>query len=135
MEKWTIDLWVNSNGVCYVEKDLLEGLGSKDRQLLKNLLKKIDTLTRYTIEHLKSSELIENIGDDLWELKFNISPTKIRYLGCISHSTIPPTFYVLCAFKKKDQRIRNKYINLAQNRQKEFKISNKNEPQRISTKK
>ena len=45
MAYWTIELWENANGVCYVESDLLRELMSKDTLLLERLFKKKKTLT------------------------------------------------------------------------------------------
>jgi len=120
MEYWQIELWENANGVCYVDRDLLDSLKSKDQLLLGRLFKKKLTLTQYTVPYLKSSEILKNIGNDLWELKFILPKAEIRYLGCFSYITKPPTFYALCAFRKKTQKISTKYIKITKDRQKEF---------------
>ena len=120
MAYWTIELWENANGVCYVESDLLSELMAKDTILLERLFKKKKTLTQYQIPYLKSSDILKNIGDDLWELRFILPKAQIRYLGCLVYTAQPPAFYALCAFRKKTEKIPSKYIRLAKERQKEF---------------
>ncbi|MCX6718890.1 MAG: type II toxin-antitoxin system RelE/ParE family toxin [Candidatus Taylorbacteria bacterium] len=120
MAYWTIELWENINGVCYVESDLLNELKSRDTLLLERLFKKKRTLTQYQIPYLKSSDILKSIGDDLWELRFILPKAHIRYLGCLVYTSQPPIFYALCAFRKKTERIPNKYIRLARERQKDF---------------
>lgn len=120
MNHWTIELWENRNKVCYVEKDLLKDLSEKDPILLRRLLKKKETLTKYTISQAISANDLENIGYDLWELKFCLPKAEIRYLGCLVHGETGSIFYALCAFRKKDQKIRNKHLSLARDRKKEF---------------
>lgn len=120
MEYWTINLWENSNGVCYVENDILDELKVKDNLLLERLFKKKRTLTQYQIAYLKSSDTLKNIGGDLWELRFILPKAQIRYLGCLVYEGSLPTFYALSAFRKKTNKIPIKYIRLAQERYKEF---------------
>lgn len=120
MNHWTIELWENRNKVCYVEKDLLKDLSAKDPTLLRRLFKKKGTLTKYTISQAISANDLENLGDDLWELKFRLPKAEIRYLGCFVHGVVGSIFYALCAFRKKDQKIRNTHLSLARGRKKEF---------------
>lgn len=120
MAHWTIELWENFDGVCYVERDFLDELKSRDRLLLERLFKKKETLMKYEIPYLKSAEILKNIGNDLWELRVILPKAQIRYLGCLVHIVHPPTFFALCAFRKQTQKIPNKYIRLAKARQQEF---------------
>lgn len=120
MAYWAIELWENTNGVCYVESDLLSELKSKDTLLLERLFKKKNTLTQYQIPYLKSSDILKNIGDNVWELRFILPKAHIRYLGCLVYTAQLPVFYALVAFRKKTEKIPSKYINLARERQKEF---------------
>ncbi len=120
MALWKIELWENSNGVCYVARDLLDGLIKKDRLLLERLFKKKETLVRYQISHLKSSDILKSLGNELWELRFILPKAEIRYLGCLMYTDSPPTYCTLCAFRKKTNKIPNTYSILARERQVEF---------------
>ncbi len=122
MNHWTIELWENRNGVCYVEKDLLEKM---ERLLKERLFKRMGTLTKYTVQNAKSSDLLEDLGGGLLELKFKLPNAQIRFLGLISYKDGSiPVFHALSAFRKKDQKIRVAYIKKARDRQKEFEKNN-----------
>jgi len=132
MEYWTVEFWENNNGVCYIEKDILDNVKS-DKLLEERLFKKTFYYTQKRINDLKAAEILEDVGSDIWELKFHLK-VEIRYLGCFLEEDGPIKYYVLTGFIKKDQKIRNKYIKKAKSRLEELKYI-KNELQKIRTNK
>ena len=121
MEYWTVDFWEKKNGVCYVEKDILDNLKTKDRLLLTRLFKRMAYCVSQPVNNLRSAGELEDLGDDILELKFHLPKAEIRFLGCLIDKYGTTTFYVLVGFRKKDRKIRNKYIKLAKKRLLEFK--------------
>jgi phage-related protein len=116
MELWKINLWQNANNICYVERDLLSSL---QPLILEQLFKRMSRYTQYPIGTLFSIKNLESLGDDIYELKFHLRE-EIRYLGCIEYGGSSPVFHALCAFQKKTQKIRKKYINTTYSRKIEF---------------
>jgi phage-related protein len=119
MESWTVEFWENDNGVCYIEKDILNII-KIDKLLEERLFKKIHYYTQKSISSLMKADILEDVGDGIWELKFHLK-LEIRYLGCFLKEENIIKYYVLTGFVKKDQKIRNKYIKKARNRLEELK--------------
>jgi hypothetical protein len=122
MDYWTINLWRNSNGICYVERDLLSSL---DSLILKSLFKKMNTYTRYPLVQMWRSNDLESLDHGICELKFHLQ-AEIRYLGCIEYNKWEvPTFHALYAFNKKSPRIKRKHMETGRSRKIEFDQSKK----------
>lgn len=121
MHYWTINLWRNSNGVCYVKSDLLDSL---EPLLRRRLFQRMDTYTNWPIEELWKKNYLESLSDGLNELKFHLH-AEIRYLGCIEYGGKIPVFHALYAFSKKNQKIRRKHIDTGRRRKIEFDQSKK----------
>lgn len=120
MERWTIDLVEKPNkGISYAAEDLLDKLDPKS---LERLSKQQKTYTKYSISDAKRLKIIKSLKNGIWRLGFTLPKRKqIRFLGSIETDSNTPTFKVYCAFIKKDQTIKQKYIKLTINR---IKVTN-----------
>lgn len=110
MEYWRIDFSKSTSGACYVERDLLKTMKKKEPILFEALKDRIDTYVSVPIEQIIGPYL-ELVRDGLWEPKFSLAKNEIRFLGSLSSDR--KTFYVLCGYKKKDQRLRKSKIETA----------------------
>ncbi|MCK9578002.1 hypothetical protein M0R01_00735 [bacterium] len=115
--KWNIDFWEKNDGKCYLIKEFIEPLKKNNKVLLKNLFSRMDRYVGRPMDDLILINDLEKIDNDLWELKFH-TQNEIRFLGYKEGILV---FYAFCGFIKKDQRIRNYYIESAKKRLIEFK--------------
>jgi len=129
MTRWTIDLWISDSGACYLERDFLESLRKKDKVLFASLEKRMDTYTQNSFEDMQKLKLLKKVKsqEGIWEIVFSLHRNEIRFLGpLVEKSDKTMIFYALHGFKKKEQEIKQKYINITKSRLEEFNKS-KNE--------
>lgn len=108
---WDIHLYTNEDGVCYAENDLFKALSKRNPLLLERLLRKQEKFqSDFTIKDVQKVGLLEHVRDGVWELKFHLKQ-EVRYLGYLSADE--KTFYVLAAFIKKDQKLKELYTQKA----------------------
>lgn len=134
MEYWQIEFWENGDGICRIEKDLLEKMSKKEKFLFASLGEKMDKYTKAKITDIQKLGYLTKVKseENMWELKFSLSKNEIRFLGCLVLQNGFHIFYSLYAFKKKDQKIMNENKIVARGRIKEFiNFYNQNELQKI----
>lgn len=139
MEKWHIKLsWKNDDQdeeVCLVDKDLLKKLREKEKFLFETLGDKMSRYTENLIENVLHLHYLEKVKSEknMWELKFTLRKAEIRFLGCLVESDGIKSFYALYAFRKKDQKIKDKHRETARVRVEDFikQYKQKYGPQRI----
>jgi len=115
--KWNINFWKKNDGTCYIIKEFIEPLKKNNKALLKNLFSRMNRYVDKSMDDLIPPKDLEKIGINLWELKFHVL-NEVRFLGYKDGCS---AFYVFCGFIKKDQKIRNYYIEIAKKRLEEFK--------------
>ena len=122
MTNWDITFWENTDGVCLVERDLLGKMRKREKFLFASLEQKMDYYVMSPIEDVRShQELVKVKGEEnMWELKFHLPKTEIRFLGCLVMESGKTVFYSLYAFNKKDQKIKDKHRVRARRRVDEF---------------
>lgn len=135
MEHWRITLWENDDGVCWVDRDLLKKMRVKEKFIFSPKDVKMNQYTTNLIENVRHQHELEKVKseENMWELKFHLLKTEIRFLGCLAKEGGIVIFYALHAFKKKDQKIMNKHRETARARVGEFisQYNQENGPQRI----
>jgi len=135
MEHWRIILWENDDGVCLVDRDLLKKMRVKEKFLFETLGDKMGRYTENPIENVQHLQDLEKVKSEknMWELKFSLRKTEIRFLGCLVEENGIKIFYALYAFKKKDQKIKDKHRETARARVGDFikQYNQKYGPQRI----
>ncbi len=112
---WGVDFCVSPAGSCYVEDDLLEMLWKKDRPVYEAVFDKIGVITSWTPEQAKRSHHFKPLGDGLMELRLSVG-AEVRFIGFMSYDAPSPIFYVLCGFRKKTNKLPQKYLKLARRR-------------------
>lgn len=110
--QWKIDFWENRNGSCPVS-DFLDKIRKKDKVFYRDILKKLDRLQEKPIEFIFKSNYLENIGNDLYELKITVPKKEFRMLGVLKNNLLIPVFASLHAFHKKDNKLRKREIQIA----------------------
>jgi hypothetical protein len=122
IEQWNIELWVNPNGSCYIERDILKKMKSKDPFVYGSLEEKMNQYVNNPIENAQKLQILKKVKSQsyMWELVFSLSKSEIRFLGCLAQETDNHTFYALVGFRKKDQEIKSKYTKIAKSRISEF---------------
>jgi len=134
MEHWKIDFWINPNGTCYVDKDILKGLSKKDPFVFHSLEEKMKQYVQHPIVNAQKLQLLKKVKSQeyMWELVFSLPKTEVRLLGCLALETNNHIFYAILGFRKKDQKLKDKYIKNAKSRISEFiNYYNQNELQKL----
>lgn len=116
---WTINFYEFATGASPVG-DFMDELRFSEERLHRQCLKRMVFLTDKDLWSVTTDNVLEDIGGGLWELKFHLPKTELRLLGCITYEAGTATFHALVAFKKKSQKLRNRYIKLARNRKAVF---------------
>lgn len=119
---WNIVLWEDIDGVCPIERDLLKKMRHREKFLFASLGEKMDYYIASPIGDVQYHHELEKVKgeENMWELKFHLPKTEVRFLGCLVMESGTTVFYSLYAFKKKDQRIKKRHILTARRRVDEF---------------
>ncbi len=122
MEYWHITLWQNADGVCLVERDLLKKMRQREKFLFASLQEKMAQYTESPIENVRYHQDLVKVKaeENMWELKFHLPKTEVRFLGCLTLESGTSVFYSLYAFRKKDQKIKYRHRETARGRVSEF---------------
>ena len=64
MYYWAIELWEDDNGICRIEKDLLEKMRAKEPFLFKSLENKMTHYVSVPIENAKVLKYIQKIKNE-----------------------------------------------------------------------
>lgn len=122
MECWHITFWENASGVCLIERDLLGRMRLREKMLYRSLEEKMMRYTEVPIEAVRYQQFLVKVRSEvnMWELKFHLPKTEVRFLGCLTLESGISHFYALYAFRKKDQVIKDRHRMTARNRVSNF---------------
>lgn len=122
--RWNLRYWEYELGKSWAAEEV--EIFSKNNTLFELMRKKVGWLLNRKLKELEILNDLVHLGNDLYELKIHISNNELRFLGVKEEDDLGrlPIFNVLLFFHKKDQKIKNKYLQKAKDRLKIYKNNN-----------
>lgn len=123
--RWNLRYWEYELGKSWAAEEV--ELFSKNNTLFELMRKKVGWLLNRKLKELEIQKDLVHLGNNLYELKIHISNNELRFLGVKEEDSgfgNLPIFNVLLFFHKKDQKIKNKYLQKAKDRLKIYKNNN-----------
>lgn len=123
--RWNLRYWGYELGKSWAAEEV--ELFSKNNTLFELMIKKVGWLLNRKLKELEIQKDLVHLGNNLYELKIHISNNELRFLGVKEEDSgfgNLPIFNVLLFFHKKDQKIKNKYLQKAKDRLKIYKNNN-----------
>lgn len=123
--RWNLRYWEYELGKSWAAEEV--ELFSKNNTLFELMIKKVGWLLNRKLKELEIQKDLVHLGNNLYELKIHISNNELRFLGVKEEDSgfgNLPIFNVLLFFHKKDQKIKNKYLQKAKDRLKIYKNNN-----------
>ncbi|GEM_PF-6911555 len=109
---WTVDFASGPDGICYADKEFLDGLHSQDHVTFERVFDRINRVTAWDIDSVFRSHYLKPIDNGLVELRLSVG-SEVRFLGFVSYDAPSPILYIVCGFRKKSQAIPDRHIRHA----------------------